>query len=243
VILVSRAWVRRYYPGESPLGKTLVRGGCTECEPTTVIGVVDDVRYSGLAGPLEAMYSPLSEQWGRTLYMYVRTAGAPERLALAVTEALRSVDPGVPLDDVASMEERMYASVAQPRQWAALLSVFAAAALGLAAIGVFGMLSYLVGTRQREIGVRMALGARRATVVRMVIASGVAHALIGTGIGLVAALLGLRIVTPVLYGVGAGDPGTLALAAVVLLGVALVACWLPALRAAGIAPIDAIRVE
>jgi predicted lysophospholipase L1 biosynthesis ABC-type transport system permease subunit len=221
----------------------MVRGGCTECEPTTVIGVVDDVRYSGLAGPLEAMYSPLTEGWASTLFMYVRTEGAPERLAAPVTEALRSVDPGVPLDDVASMEERMYASIAQPRQWAALLSVFAAAALGLAAIGVFGMLSYLVGTRQREIGVRMALGARRATVVRMVIASGVAHALIGTGIGLVAALLGLRIVTPVLYGVGAGDPGTLALAAVVLLGVALVACWLPALRAAGIAPIDAIRVE
>ena len=243
VILVSRAWARRYYPGESPIGRTLVRGGCTECEPTTVIGVVDDVRYSGLAGSLEAMYSPLTEQWGSTLYMYVRTAGAPERLAVPVAEALRSVDPSVPLDDVASMEERMYASVAQPRQWAALLSVFAATALGLAAIGVFGMLSYLVGTRRREIGVRMALGARRATVVQMVIGSGVVHAIIGTGIGLVAAVLGLRMVTPALYGVSAGDPGTLALATAVLLGVALVACWLPARRAAGIAPMEAIRVE
>jgi predicted lysophospholipase L1 biosynthesis ABC-type transport system permease subunit len=221
----------------------MVRGGCTECEPTTVIGVVDDVRYSGLAGPLEAMYSPLTEQWSRTLYMYVRTAGAPAGLIAPVQEALRSVDPSVPLDDVASMEERLYTSVAQPRQWAALLSAFAVAALGLAAVGVFGMLSYLVGTRRREIGVRMALGARRATVVQMVIGSGVAHALIGTGIGLVAALLGTRMLAPVLYGVGPGDPATHALATAVLLGVALLACWLPARRAAGIAPMEAIRLE
>jgi predicted permease len=243
VILVSRAWARRYYPEESPLGKTMVRGGCTDCEPTTVIGVVDDVRYSGLAGSLEAMYSPLTEQWNRTLYMYVRTAGASSRLVAPVTEALRSVDPSVPLDDVASMEERLYTAVAEPRQWAALLTTFAAAALGLAAVGVFGMLSYLVGTRRREIGVRMALGARRATVVQMVIGSGVAHALAGSALGLAAALLGTRMVAPVLYGVGAGDPATLGLATAVLLGVALVACWLPARRAARIAPMEAIRME
>jgi predicted permease len=243
VILVSRTWARRYYPGESPLGKTLVRGGCTECEPTTVIGVVDAVNYSGFSGPLDAMYSPLTEQWGRTLYLYVRTAGAPERLATPVTEALRSVDAGVPLDDIATMEERLYASVAGPRQWAALLGAFAASALGLAAVGVFGMLSYTVGTRRREIGVRMALGARRVTVVRMVIGSGVAHALIGTAIGLLVALLGMRMIAPVLYGVAPGDAGTLALAALVLMGVALVACWLPARRAAGIAPMEAIREE
>lgn len=243
VILVSRAWAQRYYPGESPVGKTMVRGGCTECEPTTVIGVVDDVRYSGLAGSLEAMYSPVTEVYGRTLYLFVRTAGSPDALASPVREALRSVDAGVPLDDVATMEDRLYASVAEPRQWAQLLSSFAAAALGLAAIGVFGMLSYMVGVRRREIGVRMALGARRATVVQMVIASGVTHALIGTGIGLAAALLGTRMVAPVLFGVGARDPRTLAMATLVLLGVALLACWLPARRAAGIAPLEAIRLE
>jgi putative ABC transport system permease protein len=243
VILVSRAWAAQYYPGESPLGKTMVRGGCTDCEPTTVIGVVDDVRYSGLAGSLEAMYSPLTEQWNRTLYMYVRTAGAPRPLVEPVREALRSVDPSVPLDDVASMEERMYTAVAEPRRWAALLTTFAAAALGLAAVGVFGMLSYLVGTRRREIGVRMALGARRATVVQMVLGSGVAHAIAGSVIGLAAALLGTRMVAPVLHGVAAGDPATLGLATAVLLGVAVVACWLPARRAARIAPMEAIRLD
>ena len=243
VILVSRAWARRYYPGESPIGKTMVRGGCTDCEPTTVVGVVDDIRYSGLTGSLEAMYSPVGRQWNRTLYMYVRTEDAPGRLTEPVKDALRSVDPGVPLDDVATMEERLYTAVAQPRQWAALLTGFAAAALGLAAVGVFGMLSYLVGTRRREIGVRMALGARRTTVVQMVIGSGVAHAMAGTAIGLAAALFGTRMVEPVLYGVGARDGATLALATVVLLGVALVASWLPARRAAGIAPMEAIRAE
>jgi ABC-type antimicrobial peptide transport system permease subunit len=243
VVLVSRSWARRHYPDESPVGKTMVRGGCTECEPTTVIGVVDDVRYSGLAGSLEAMYSPVSEQWPSTLYLYVRTAGAPNAVAPDVREALRSVDPGVPLDDVASMEDRLYQAVAGPRQWASLLSVFAATALGLAAIGVFGMLSYMVGTRRREIGVRMALGARRATVVQMVIASGLAHALLGTVIGLGAALVGTRLLSPSLYGVDATDPSTMALATMVLLGVALVACWLPARRAAGIAPMEAIRVD
>jgi predicted permease len=243
VVLVSRAWARKHYPGESPLGKTMVRGGCTECPLSTVIGVVDDVRYSGLAGPLDAMYSPVTENWPTTLFLYIRTAAPPEQLVAPVREALRSVDPSVPLDDVASMEERLYASVAQPRQWAALLGAFAAAALALAAVGVFGMLSYMVSTRRREIGVRMALGAGPRTVVRMVIASGLTHALVGSVLGLVAALVGTRALTTVLYDVSAHDPGTLGLATVTLLAVALLACWLPARRAAATDPLEAIRHE
>ena len=241
VVLVSTSWARKYYPGESPVGRTMVRGGCTECPPTTIVGVVDDVRYSGLAGPLDAMYSPVSEGWPRTLHLFVRTASSPGQLVAPVREALRSVDPSVPLDDVATMEERLYESVAQPRQWATLLGAFAVVALGLAAVGVFGMLSYMVSTRRREIGVRMALGAQRPMVVRMVIGSGVAHAIIGSAIGLVAALVGTRALTAVLYDVSAGDPGTLAIATLVLLLVALLACWLPARRAAAIDPLEAIR--
>src|SRR5687768_10988077 len=93
------AWVRKYYPDASPLGKTLVRGGCTDCPPTTVVGVVEDVRYSGLAGPLDAMYSPLTEGRDRTAFLFVRTAAAPAQLLPAIREALRSVDPSVPLGD------------------------------------------------------------------------------------------------------------------------------------------------
>jgi ABC-type antimicrobial peptide transport system permease subunit len=113
----------------------------------------------------------------------------------------------------------------------------------LAAIGVFGMLSYMVSTRRREIGVRMALGARQRTVVGMIVGSGLTHAIVGSVLGLVIALIGARMLTNVLYDVSAGDPGTLALATFTLLGVALVACWLAARRAAAIDPLEAIRHE
>ncbi len=243
VAVVSRAWARRYYPGQSPLGRTMVRGGCTECPPTVVVGVVGDVRYSGPAGPLDALYSPVAEDWPRSLYLYVRTAPSPGGLAPAVRDALASVDASVPLDDVATMEQRLHASVAQPRQWAALLGGFAAAALGLAAVGVFGMLSYMVGTRRREIGVRMALGAERRSIMRMVVGSGLAHALAGALLGLAAALAGTRALTAVLFDVSPGDPATLMAATGALLLVALAACWIPARRAAGIVPLEAIRHE
>ncbi len=243
VALVSRSWVRKYYPRESALGKTMVRGGCTECPLTTVVGVVDDVRYSGPAGPLDAMYSPVSENAPRTLFLYVRTATAPDELIGPVREALRSVDPSVPLDDAMSMDDRLYAYVAQPRQWATLLGTFAAAALGLAAVGVFGMLSYMVSTRRREIGVRMAIGADPRRIVRLVVSSGLAHAVIGSALGLAAALIGTRALTSVLYDVSPGDPFTMGLATLALLVVALFACWLPARRAAAIDPLEAIRHE
>jgi predicted permease len=243
VTLVSRSWVRKHYPDESAIGKTMVRGGCVECPPTTVIGVVEDVRYSGLAGPLDAMYSPTSEDWPRTLFVYVRTTTSPNELIAPVRAALKSVDPSVPLDDAASMEDRLYTSIAQPRQWVTVLGAFAAAALALAAVGVFGMLSYMVSTRRREIGVRMALGAEPRRIVRMVVGSGLTHALVGSALGLAAALIATRAVTSVLYDVSPGDPATLLVATLALLIVALVACWLPARRAAAIDPLEAIRCE
>ncbi len=243
VALVSRSWVRKYYPRESALGKTMVRGGCLECPPTTIVGVVDDIRYSGPAGPLDALYSPVSENAPRTLFLYVRTAAAPDELIEPVREALRSVDSSVPLDDAMSMNDRLYAYVAQPRQWATLLGAFAAAALALAAVGVFGMLSYMVSTRRREIGVRMAIGAQPRRIVQMVVRSGLAHAVIGSVLGLAAALIGTRALTSVLYDVSPGDPATLGLATLALLVVALFACWLPARRAAAIDPLEAIRHE
>ena len=243
VALVSRSWVRKYYPRESAVGKTMVRGGCLECPLTTIIGVVDDVRYSGFTGPMDALYSPPSENWPRSLFLYIRTSTPPKDLIAPVRAALRSVDPSVPLDDAASMEDRLYESVAQPRQWATLLGAFAAAALALAAVGVFGMLSYMVSTRRREIGVRMALGAEPRKIVHMVVNSGLTHAIVGSALGLVAAFVATRAVTTVLYDVSPGDPVTFMSATLALLGVALVACWLPARRAAAIDPLEAIRHE
>ena len=243
VVVASRSWARKYYPDASALGRKLVRGGCTECPLTTIVGVVDDVRYAGLNGPADGVYSPLAEGWPRTVNLFVRTAVSPPEVLERVRAALRSVDPGVPLDDATTMEERINASVAEPRHWTALLGAFAAAALTLAAVGIFGMLSYAVSTRRREIGVRMALGARQRTVVGMIVGRGLAHAALGTALGLVAALVGTRSVAVVLFGVSARDPVTLGTVTAILLGVALMACWLPARRAAAIDPMEAIRVE
>jgi predicted permease len=243
-VIVSRSWARTYYPDRSPIGRQMIRGGCTECVPSTVVGVVDDVAYVGLTAPRDAMYSPLTEGWWRTLFLFVRTTHAPEQLIEPVREALRSVDPSIPLQDIRTMDERLYESVAQPRHWALLLGAFAVTAVGLAAIGIFGMLSYAVGTRRREIGVRMALGAGRHAVVRLILASGMAHAAVGTMIGIGGALVATRLVSEgTLTDVSRSDPRVFALVTAVLLGVAAAACWLPARRAANIEPQEALRSD
>jgi predicted permease len=243
VAIVSRSWARHYYPNEPVLGRKMIRGGCTTCASTVVVGVVDDIRYEGATGTGDAVYAPLTQGWSRGLNLFVRTAGDPNEVTSRVRAALRSLDPGVPLEDIAPMQDRLMASIAQPRHWATLLGGFAAAALVLASVGIFGMLSYTVSTRRREIGVRMALGARQAAVVGMIVRRGLAHAAAGTALGLVAALVATRSVGTVLFGVTPHDPRTLAEVTVALLVVALVASGLPARRAAAIDPVDAIRLE
>jgi putative ABC transport system permease protein len=243
VTLVSRSWVRQYFPDAPAVGRKFIRGGCTECPPSTIIGVVDDVRYSGLNGPADAVYSPLTEGWSRALTVFIRTTAPPAEVTERVRAAIRSVDPTVPLDDAAPMVDRLNASIAEPRHWMTLLGAFAVAALVLAGVGIFGMLSYTVSTRRREIGVRMALGARRQAVVRLIVGRGLLHATIGALLGLGAALVATRSIATVLFGVSPHDPMALAAVTVVLLGVALIACWLPAHRAAAIDPMDAIRMD
>jgi cell division protein FtsX len=240
---VSRSWAQHYFPAGDAVGRQLVSGGCTTCPLTTVVGVVSDVRYQGLSGTPEAVYYPLTAQWQPTLNLFVRTAAPPTQVIAGVRAALRSVEPGVPLDDAAPMAERVAESVAQPRHWTAILGGFAAAALGLAAVGVFGLLSYTVSARRREIGVRMALGARRRDVIGMVVRRGMGHALAGAAIGLAAAAGGARWLESALFEVQATNPPTLAAVTLLLLAVALVASWLPARRAASINPVEAIRVE
>ena len=243
VVVVSRAWAERYFPDGRAIGQRLVSGGCTTCPLTTVVGIVGDVKYEGLSGSDDAVYEPLTQGWSRDLNLFVRTAGAPQPVVHRVRTALRSVDPEIPLDDVVPMEDRVYASIAQPRHLTTLLGGFAVAAVALAAVGIFGMLSYMVRMRQREIGVRMALGAPHGAVIRMIVLRGMTHAIAGAAIGLSAALVGTRWLAGALFNVGATDPVTLAAVTVLLLGIAWVACWLPAMRAARIDPVAAIRVE
>lgn len=243
VVIVSRAWARHYYPDGRVIGRQLISGGCVTCPRTTVVGVVSDVKYQGLGATSDAVYSPLTEGWSRTLVLFVRTASPPREALPRVRAALRSVDPGIPLEDAAPMEERLDASVAAPRHLATLVGAFATAALVLAAIGIFGMLSFTVASRRREIGVRMALGAGRTSVVALIVARGMRHALLGATIGLVATIALTRRLADALFDVRATDPWTLASTTALLLSVALLASWLPARRAASIHPIDAIRDE
>ncbi len=243
VAIVSRSWATQFYPGAPVVGRALVSGGCTSCPLTRIVGVVEDVKYQGLGQTGVAVYVPVTEGWRQDLHLFVRTRGAPDDAIPAIRAAIHSVEPATPLDDAMSLQDGLYASLAQPRNWTTLIGGFAVVALALAAVGIFGMLSYTVNERRREIGVRMALGARQDELVRMIIGRGMRHAAIGGVIGLGVALLATRKLASTLYGVSATDPATLAGVTLLLLSVALVACWLPARRAAAIEPVEAIRAD
>jgi putative ABC transport system permease protein len=243
VAVVSRAWARHYFPDGTAVGRRLISGGCTSCPPTVIVGIVGDVKYLGLNGGSEAVYESLTAGWYRSLILFVRSAAAPAGVRAPVLAALRSVDPDIPLNDAVPMVDRLYGSVAAPRHWMFLLGGFAVTAVLLSAVGIFGLLSYTVRTRRREIGVRMALGAERSTVVRMIVGRGMIHALTGTLIGLAVALAGTRSLANNLFQLSPTDPVTLLAVTALLLLTALLACLIPARRAASVNPVEAIRLE
>jgi len=241
VMIVSRSWVRHYSADRPAVGRQLQGGGCTTCQPFTIIGVVGDVKYQGLGGNGEAMYVPAAQNMSANYYLFVRTAASGDNGVDRARDVLRGIDPGLALDDAGRLEERIYSSVAPQRHWATLLGGFATVALSLAAIGIFGMLSYLVATRRREIGVRVALGASRGGVIAMVIGRGMTYAIPGALIGLVLSFVVRQRLEAVLFDVSGADARTLAVATGVFLAVALVASFLPAQRAANVSPIEAMR--
>ena len=241
VMIVSRAWVRHYSPDRPAVGRQLQGGGCTTCTPFTIIGVVGDVKYQGLGGNGEAMYVAIGQNMSASYNLFVRTAPGVGDAIDRIRGVLRSIDPGLALDDAGRLEDRIYASVAPQRHWATLLGGFAIAALALAAIGIFGMLSYLVASRRREIGVRVALGASERGVVAMVIGRGMSYAIPGAIIGLAVSFVVRRRLEAVLFEVRGTDPMTLTAATGVFLLVALVASLLPARRAANVSPMEAMR--
>ena len=243
VMIVSRSWVRHYSSDRPAVGRRLQGGGCTTCPPFTIVGVVGDVKYQGLGGNGEAMYVAAGQNWPANFYLFARvTSGGSDALD-RVRNVVRSIDPGLALEDAGKLEDRVYTSVSPQRHWATLLGGFAAAALSLAAIGIFGMLSYLVAARRREIGVRVALGASRRGVVGMVVARGMGYAIPGALIGIIVSLLVRRRLETILFDVGGADPMTLAAATGVFLLVALVASFLPARRAANVSPMEAMRTD
>jgi predicted permease len=242
VVLVSRWWAERYYPGESAVGRQMVEGGCTTCPLTTVIGVVGDVKYSGIAAPPDAVYAPLAQSQARNASLVVRSRALPATILQAMREVVAGLDPELPVVEQ-TMTSRVDYALSAPGRSTAVLASFAATALMLAAVGIFGLMSYTVRQRRREIGVRIALGADPATITRMFVGRGLRFAAAGTTIGLGLTLLEARWLQAFLFGVGATDPVTIAAAAGMLFLVAGVACWLPGLRASRIHPVEAIAAE
>jgi len=209
-----------------------------------VVGIVGDVRHRGLdVDTRPEMFFPHTQTPSRQMTLVVRAAGDPEALAAPLRERVRAIDRDQPVGNVKTMEQWVSESVASQRFTAALLGVFAAAAAGLAALGLYGVVSYSVAQRTHEIGLRVALGARPRDVLRLVIGQGMALTLVGVGVGVAASLALTRVISGLLFGVGATDPGIFVAVPLLLASVALLACYLPARRAAKVDPMVALRYE
>jgi len=249
VAVVNETGARRFWPGENPIGKRVWFGTTTgpfadAAHAVEIVGVAADVKYEGMDDAVGADFytSYLQFAYPDTMVMVkARQAAAP--LVPAIRAAVASVDSSVPIYDVLSLDDRVDAALGRPRFNAALAAAFAAAALGLAALGVYGVLSYSVWLRMREIGVRMAIGADARRVATLIVGDGLRLALGGAAIGLVAAIAFTRLLQGLLAGVAPTDPRVLGTSAAVMLVVAAAAAWLPARRASAVDPIVVLRAE
>jgi putative ABC transport system permease protein len=240
VLIVSESLARAVFPNEEPLGQRLLTSPTDP--PREIIGIVGDVSHRGLNLQKRAtMYLPIHATIWKNLV--IRTTADPLSLASAVRREIKALDPELSLANVKPLEQLVYESVAEPRYRTTLLGLFAAVALLLAAIGLYGVLAYAVTNRTHEIGIRMALGAQARDVLRLVIGHGIKLALIGVVLGLGAALALTQLMKTLLFDVSPNDPLTFVVIALLLILVALVACWIPARRATKVDPMIALRCE
>jgi putative ABC transport system permease protein len=246
VCIVDEDVVHRFWPNTDPIGRRITFNNLTDTNITwiTVVGVVAHTLHTGLDDQHRVqVYFPLAQRGLPFLGVVVRTAGDPMAALGSVRAAVRSVDPDLPLAGVNTMDELISQTTGPRRFSLLLLAGFAALAVVLASIGLYGVMSYMVTQRARELGVRLALGAGTGRVLVLVLRQGVVLALVGVGIGLVAALALTRAMQGMLFQVGATDPVTFVLVPLLLVGVAAFASWLPARRATRVDPMEALRAE
>jgi len=244
VVIVSNAFAKHYFPSEEAIGKRLVFDG-EDKTPREIVGVVGDVRRKGLDIDVQPeMYVSYLQKPDRRMSLVLRTE-APDasQLTQAARAEVKAFDPAQIIWRVQTLEQLLGTSVAPRKFNMLLLAIFASVALVLAAIGLYGVMSYSVSWQTHEIGIRMALGANRADVLRLVVRQGMTMAVIGLALGLIGAFLVSRVLIGMLYGVSPTDPLTFTGVSVVLLGVALLACLVPARRATRVDPIVALRAE
>ncbi len=242
VLIVSDSWAKRYFPGESAVGKQVFEGGGDV--PLTIVGVVGDVRYAGLAAAGETVFAPVSQGWGgNAMNLMLVSATAPLAQVAALRGTLARLDPALVPADIAAMDTLLADATGDQRHWAIVIGGFALAAVALAALGVFGVLAYHVAQRQRELGIRQALGASRRDIVGLVLHRGLRSAGVGIGVGSALAVIATRGLEALLYEVSRADPWTWLGATALLLAIAAIASWLPARRAAAIDPQVALRDE
>jgi putative ABC transport system permease protein len=248
VVIITEEFARQYFPNEDPLGKR-IDPGISTIEDTDsswreIVGVVGDVRNQTLnTAPKPAYYVPQTQIPFSQMAVVIKTANEPRSLISGMTKEVASMDPDLPLFGVKTMREYLSSSVAGPRFNTTLLSIFAAVALVLTLVGLYGVMSYSVAQRTNEIGIRLALGAQTRDVLLMIVKQGSILILLGLTIGLAAAFAATRLIASWLFGVTAKDPFTFAAVAVLLAVVALLACYIPAWRATKVDPLKALRYE
>jgi putative ABC transport system permease protein len=260
VAIINETLARRFFPNEDPVGKTIWMGPPENLLPPedqtpdnranrrTIVGVVSDVKGGSLNQPTSALvYAPLTqyrrEGWSNGLMVAVQTTTTPESLSSAIRDQVRGLDPDQPVTSVRTMDQLLSRTLSEAKFSLLLFGLFAGLALVLAAIGIYGVMATAVTQRTHEIGLRMALGAQKRDVLRLVIGQGMVLVLIGVVAGLVSAVALTRLMSTLLFGVSATDPMTLGLITVLLAAVALVACYLPARRATKVDPLVALRYE
>nr|MBP6823463.1 ABC transporter permease [Acidobacteriota bacterium] len=242
VTIINEALAARFWPNEDPIGKRIQRGG--KAPWRTVVGVVRDEKKVNLENePLIALYHPIDQFNIRSRYLVARTSADTDQLMAAITKQVHALDPQLPVYDANTMERRLYDSLARRRFAMLLLGVFSAVALVLAAIGIYGVMSYWVNQRTHEIGIRVALGAQQHNIVQLVIRQALVLVVIGIAVGLAAAFALTRVMASLLFGISATDGLTFVVISMLLAAVALIASYLPARRATKVDPIIALRYE